>query len=146
MPTATEVPTATETPTEEPAPTETLTEVPTDTPTATEEPTPTETPTEEPTPTATATETAYLGGRAGLAAPLMVLPEPAPALAPLGAPLTTTHRVISYTLRLRSGQAYDSLYRLTDAHYSTDGFYQYAYDPVGNRLSLVTSSGSTSYE
>ena len=44
----------------------------------------------------------------------MALPEPAPALAPLGAPLTTTHRVISYT--------YDALYRLTGATYSTGEF------------------------
>ena len=111
--------------------TPTLTATPTDTAT------PTETPTEEPTPTATATETAYLGGRAGLAAPLME-PEFAPPVAPLAQPVTTTHRIISYT--------YDSLYRLTDAEYSTGEFYQYAYDAVGNRLSLVTSNGSTSYE
>jgi PKD repeat protein len=37
---------------------------------------------------------------------------------------TTTHRVISY--------AYDSLYRLITATYSTSEFYHYAYDPVGN--------------
>ena len=81
-------------------------------------------------------------------------PAPAPALAPLGAPLTTTQRVITYTYpstspldsardEIRTG---DSLYRLTGAEYSTGEYYQYAYDPVGNRLSLTTSNGSTSYE
>lgn len=75
-----------------------LTATPTDTatptPTATGAPTATETPTEEPTPTAT--EAAYLGGRAGLAA-LLLRPEFAPPVAPLAQPVTTTHRVISYT-------------------------------------------------
>jgi RHS repeat-associated protein len=63
---------------------------------------------------------------------------PAPVPAPLGSPLTTTHRVISYT--------YDSLYRLTDADYSTGEFYQYAYDPVGNHLSLTTTVGVVNYQ
>jgi RHS repeat-associated protein len=58
--------------------------------------------------------------------------------APLGASVATTTRVISYT--------YDSLYRLTGAEYSTGESFAYTYDAVGNRLSLVTSSGSTSYE
>jgi YD repeat-containing protein len=44
---------------------------------------------------------------------------------------------------LRTG---DSLYRLTGAQYSTGESFAYTYDPVGNRLSLVTSNGSTSYE
>jgi YD repeat-containing protein len=68
---------------------------------------------------------------------------------PLGAPLTTTHRVISYTYpstlpfdlaqdELRTG---DSLYRLTGAEYTTGEFYEYAYDAVGNRLSLTTGGG-----
>jgi YD repeat-containing protein len=48
------------------------------------------------------------------------------------------HRVISYT--------YDSLYRLITATYSSGESYRYTYDAVGNRLSLVTSNGSTSYE
>ena len=61
-----------------------------------------------------------------------------PPLAPLGAPLTTTHRVITYT--------YDSLYRLTGADYSTGEFYRYAYDPVGNRLSLTTTVGVVNYQ
>ena len=93
----------------------------------------------------TATETAYLGGRAGLAAPLMGL-ESAPLVAPLAQPVITTHRVISYTYPstlLRTG---DALYRLITATYSSGEFYHYTYDPVGNRLSLVTSNGSTSYE
>ena len=90
-----------------------------------------------PTATATATETAYLGGRAGLAAPLMG-PESAPPVAPLAQPVTITHRVISY--------AYDALVRLTAAEYSTGESFAYTYDPVGNRLSLVTGNGSTSYE
>ena len=52
----------------------------------------------------TATETAYLGGQAGLAAPLGKLvtkplmgPEFMPPVAPLAQPVTTTHRLISYT-------------------------------------------------
>ena len=68
----------------------------------------------------------------------MALPEPAPALAPLGAPVTTTHRVISYT--------YDSLYRLTAATYSTGEYYQYAHDAVGNRLSLTTHEDVINYQ
>jgi len=67
----------------------------------------------------------------------MALPEPAPAFAPLVAPLTTPHRVISYT--------YDSLYRLTGAEYSTGESFAYAYDPVGNRLSLTTHAGVLNY-
>jgi RHS repeat-associated protein len=43
-------------------------------------------------------------------------------------------------------RTYDSLYRLTGAQYSTGESFAYTYDAVGNRLSLVTSSGSTSYE
>ena len=51
----------------------------------------------------------------------------ASALAPVGAPLTTTHR-------------------LTGAEYSTGEFYQYAYDAVGNRLSLTTTVGVVNYQ
>ena len=68
----------------------------------------------------------------------MALPDPASVLARLSAPLTTTHRDISYT--------YDSLYRLTEADYSTGELYQYAYDPVGNRLSLTTTAGVVNYQ
>jgi hypothetical protein len=71
-----------------------------------------------------------------LAAPRLI-PGPAPALVPLAAPLPTTHRVISYT--------YDSLYRLTDAEYSTGEYYHYTYDAVGNRLSLTTHQGVVNY-
>jgi len=82
---------------------------------------------------ATTTETAYLGGRAGLAAPLMG-PESALPVAPLAQPVTTTDRVISYT--------YDSFYRLITATYSSGESYRYTYpstllrtrDAVGNRL------------
>ena len=71
----------------------------------------------------------------------MALPEPAPAPAPLGTPMTTTHRIISYTYPstlLRTG---DSLYCLTDADYSTGEFYHYTYDAVGNRLQLTKDGG-----
>ena len=47
---------------------------------------------------------------------------------------------------LRSGQAYDALYRLTGAEYSTGEYYHYTYDPVGNRLSLTTTGGVVDYE
>ena len=65
---------------------------------------------------------------------------------PLAAPVTTTHRVISYR--------YDSLYRLTGAEYSTGEFYQYAYpstllrtgDAVGNRLGLTSHEGVVNYQ
>jgi YD repeat-containing protein len=80
---------------------------------------------------------ACLGGRAGLAA-LLMESESAPPIASLAQPVTTTHRVISYT--------YDSIYRLTDADYSTGGFYQYAYGAVGNRLSLTTTVGVVNYQ
>ena len=65
-------------------------------------------------------------------------PESAPPVAPLAQPVTTTRRVISYT--------YDSLYRLTDAEYSTGEYYQYAYDAVGNRLSLTTHADMVNYQ
>jgi YD repeat-containing protein len=88
-----------------------------------------------------------------LAAPILI-PGPAPVLAPLATSLPTTHRVISYTYpstlpfdlaqdELRTG---DSLYRLITATYSSGEYYHYTCDAVGNRLSLVTSNGSTSYE
>jgi YD repeat-containing protein len=72
--------------------------------------------------------------------------EPAPVLAPLGAPLTTTHRVISYTYPstlLRTG---DSLYRLITATYSSGEYYHYTYDAVGNRQSLTTGGGVVNYQ
>ena len=59
-------------------------------------------------------------------------------LTPLSAPLTTTHRIISYT--------YDSLYRLTGADYSTGESFAYTYDPVGNRLSLTTHADVVNYQ
>jgi hypothetical protein len=61
---------------------------------------------------------------------------------------TTT---ITYTLRVRKGQAYDPLYRLTQADYSTGEYFTYtlrvrkgqAYDAVGNWLSETTNTGTT---
>ncbi|MBC7252202.1 MAG: PKD domain-containing protein [Anaerolineae bacterium] len=41
------------------------------------------------------------------------------------APPVVETRIITYTLRLRSGQAYDPLYRLTSAEYSTGESFQY---------------------
>jgi RHS repeat-associated protein len=40
---------------------------------------------------------------------------------------------------------YDDLYRLTAADYSDGSYFSYSYDPVGNRLTEQTQSGSTSY-
>jgi hypothetical protein len=97
-------------------------------------PTVTPPPTEEPTPTATATEMAYLGGRAGLAAP-MLASEPASALVPLAAPRPTTHRVISYTYPstlLRTGDAVGNRQRLT----THADVVNYQYDDA-NRLTSV---------
>ena len=54
-----------------------------------------------------------------------------------GESLTIPWRTITYT--------YDSLYRLTDADYSTGELYQYAYDAVGNRLSYNGPDGSKTY-
>ena len=68
----------------------------------------------------------------------MALPEPVPVLAPLGVPLTTTHRVISYT--------YDSLYRLITTTYSSGEYYHYTYDAVGNRQSLTTHQDVVNYQ
>ena len=45
--------------------------------------------------------------------------------------------------------AYDGLYRLTDANYSTGERFQYAYDPVGNRTAqtaTITSTQVTAYQ
>jgi len=77
---------------------------------------------------------------------LMALPEPAPALAPLDAPLITTHRVISYTS--------DTLYRLITATYSSGEYYHYTHpstllrtgDAVGNRERLTTHAGVVNYQ
>jgi hypothetical protein len=60
-------------------------------------------------------------------------PEFAPPVAPVGAPVTTTHRVISYTYPstfLRTG---DSLYRLITATYSSGEFYHYTYPSTSLR-------------
>jgi RHS repeat-associated protein len=65
-------------------------------------------------------------------------PEFAPPVAPLAQPVTTTHRIISYT--------YDSLYRLVTATYSSGEYYHYTYDAVGNRLSLTTTVGVVNYQ
>jgi hypothetical protein len=77
---------------------------------------------------------------------LRALPKPAPAFAPLVAPLTTPHRVISYTYPSTSLRTGDSLYRLTATTYSTGEFCQYAYAAVGNRQSLTTHAGVVDYE
>jgi len=50
---------------------------------------------------------------------------------------TTLDRVIEYD--------YDKLYRLTEASYSTGELYEYAYDPVGNRLKQVIDGDTTAY-
>jgi RHS repeat-associated protein len=68
----------------------------------------------------------------------MLIPGSAPEIAPLGAPLITTHRVISYT--------YDSLYRLITATYSSGESYRYTYDAVGNRQSLTTHEDVVNYQ
>jgi hypothetical protein len=52
----------------------------------------------------------------------MALPEPAPAFAPLVAPLTTPYRVISYTYPSTLLRTRGSLYRLITATYSTGEF------------------------
>jgi RHS repeat-associated protein len=41
---------------------------------------------------------------------------------------------------------YDHLYRLTEADYSTGDLYEYAYDPVGNRLQQIINGDTTSYQ
>lgn len=47
-------------------------------------------------------------------------------------------RVISYT--------YDPLYRLNQAAYSSGECFQYAYDKVGNRVTMTTTVGTTAYQ
>jgi YD repeat-containing protein len=76
----------------------------------------------------------------------LALSEPVPASAPLGTPLVTTHRLISYTYPSTLLRTRDSLYRLTGADYSTGEFYQYAYDAVGNRLSLTAHADVVNYQ
>jgi hypothetical protein len=76
-------------------------------------------------------------------------PEFAPLVAPLAQPVTTTHRVISYTYPstlLRTG---DSLYRLITATYSSGESYHYHYtypstslrtgDAVVNHTAMTTT-------
>jgi hypothetical protein len=66
----------------------------------------------------------------------MALPEPVPASAPLAAPVTTTHHVISYTYPSTSLRTGDSLHRLITATYSTGEFYHYAYPSTALRAGL----------
>jgi hypothetical protein len=49
------------------------------------------------------------------------------------------------TALAQAGQAYDLLYRLTAADYSTGQYYHYAYEAVGNRLSQQSHIGTTNY-
>jgi len=117
---ATDTPTPTDTPTDTPTPTETPSETPTPSDTPTETPTPldTETPTYTPTPNETPSET------------------PTPTATPTSAP-TSWNVIIDY--------AYDPLYRLTAADYSTGELFHYTYDAVGNRLTQETLAGTNEY-
>ena len=65
-------------------------------------------------------------------------PLPSPPTRPTVADAFNTTGTITYT--------YDDLYRLTDAEYSTGEFYEYVYDPVGNRLSLTTHESVVNYQ
>jgi len=89
---------------------------PTDTPTPTETPTDTAVPVPSDTPTASAT----VSPSQTPTAPATQIATPTATAVPSG-PVT-----INY--------AYDPLYRLTTADYSTGDYYHYTYDAVGNRL------------
>jgi RHS repeat-associated protein len=82
----------------------------------------------------------------GGAVPAVAVPAPMPFLSPPPlppgctlptAPITGT-RVISYS--------YDPLGRLSQAAQSDGACYQYKYDPVGNRTTLTTTAGATTYQ
>jgi RHS repeat-associated protein len=81
----------------------------------------------------------------GGAPSVVAVPAPMPLLSPLPpppgctlptAPITGT-RVISYT--------YDPLWRLSQAAQSDGACYQYKYDKVGNRTTMTTTAGVTTY-
>jgi len=88
-------------------------------------------PTPPPVPTSTPTATFTLTWT----------PTPTDAPTPTPEPIIVTTTTIDYTLRLRSGQAYDPLYRLTAADYSSGEFFHYASDAVGNPVSLRSLGG-----
>ena len=54
--------------------------------------------------------------------------------------LNFTENDVNYTL-----YTYDNLYRLTNVSYPDGSWAAYTYDGIGNRLTLKTSSGTTSY-
>lgn len=86
-----------------------------------------------------------MGLAAGSVTPAAAL-APQPLLSPLPPPgATCTYptaiagsRVISYT--------YDPLYRLKEAAYSSGECYQYAYDKVGNRTAMTTTTDLILYQ
>jgi RHS repeat-associated protein len=55
-------------------------------------------------------------------------------------------RVISYILRLRLDRLYDPLSRLSGAFYSSGECFQYQSDKVGNRTTMTTTLGVTTYQ
>jgi RHS repeat-associated protein len=101
--------------------------MPSETPSPTDTPVATETSTETPTPVATDTPTATATG------------TPTPSETPTG----TLSAVEGWSVVI--DYAYDPLYRLTAADYSTGEFFHYSYDAVGNRLSQDTLAGPNTY-
>ena len=80
-----------------------------------------------------------IGGGKVLAKPAQSAVE-APVARPNGAPAQQSSgggAVITTTITY----AYDPLYRLTSANYSSGAYYDYTYDAVGNRLTQSTESG-----
>jgi YD repeat-containing protein len=57
----------------------------------------------------------------------------------------TDQQTIPTTLTWTIVYTYDNLYRLTEASYSTGELYEYAYDPVGNRLEQIINGDTTDY-
>ncbi len=132
--TATRTPTATNTPTR--TPTATATNTPTRTPTATA----TATATATRTPTATSTNTPTNTPTNTATATSTNTPTATPTSTSTPPPILATQLVIQYT--------YDPLSRLTDAAYSNGQHFQYAYDPLGDRMvqtETITSTVVTTY-
>jgi len=113
-------------PTPTPTPAPTWTASPTATDTATAFPTDTAVPTDTvvPTDTTVPTDTAVPTDTS--------TPSPTPTLTPV-----VVTRTVDY--------AYDPLYRLIAADYSSGDFFHFTYDPVGNRLTQTTLAGANSY-
>ncbi len=145
---------ASTTPTNTSAPTSANTSTITRTPTVTTSPAGTMTPSRTLTPantltpsqTPTITASATLSPTGTMTASLTPSFTPTLTNIPTFAPAFTSTPTLPPLGPVTINYAYDPLYRLTEANYSTGDYYHYAYDAVGNRLSQTTELAVNSYQ